>query len=130
MHELSVCIALLESVQRIAAEHRSPAVAKIVLKIGPLSGVEADLLRHAYPLAAAGTIAADAELAIEEDSIVVHCTRCEAESEAEPNELVCGECGDFRTRVISGDAMILQSLELLPAGSQATAAAAELSPTH
>ena len=68
MHELSVCIALLDSVQRLAAEHASPGVAKIVLRIGPLSGVEADLLRNAYPIAAAGTIAEDAELVIETDS--------------------------------------------------------------
>ena len=130
MHELSVCIALLESVQRVAAEHASPGVAKIVLKIGPLSGVEAELLRNAYPLAAAGTIAADAELVIEKDSVVVRCTRCDADSEVEPNRLLCRGCGDFRTRVIRGDAMTLQSLELLPAGTPAAASAAALSPTH
>lgn len=130
MHELSVCIALLESVQRVAAEHASPGVAKIVLKIGPLSGVEAELLRNAYPLAAAGTIAADAELVIEKDSVVVRCTRCDADSEVEPNRLLCRECGDFRTRVIRGDAMTLQSVELLTAGASADAGAAALSPTH
>ena len=129
MHELSICISLLESVTRIAGEHASPSVAKIVLKIGPLSGVEADLLRHAYPLAAAGTVAADAELVIETDAIVVRCSECGAESVAKPNRLLCAECGDFRTRVIRGDEMILQSLELEPAGSQA-AQRQSLSPTH
>lgn len=130
MHELSVCIALLESVQRVAAEHASPGVAKIVLKIGPLSGIEADLLRNAYPLAAAGTIAADAELVIETDAIAISCTQCGAESEAKPNRLLCAQCGDYRTRVIRGDEMILQTLELLPAAIQAESPAAPLSPTH
>lgn len=130
MHELSVCIALLESVERVAAEHGAPGVAKIVLRIGPLSGIEADLLRNAYPLAAAGTIAADAELVIETDSIVVSCTRCGAESDARPNRLLCAQCGDYRTRVVRGDAMLLQSLELLPSTGPAESAAAPLSPTH
>lgn len=129
MHELSVCIALLESVQRVAAEHASPGVEKIVLRIGPLSGIEADLLRNAYPIAAAGTIAADAELVIETDSIVVSCTQCGAESAAKPNRLLCADCGDYRTRVIRGDEMILQTLELEPA-TPAEPVAGVLSSTH
>lgn len=130
MHELSVCIALLDSVQRVASEHRAPGVTKIVLKIGPLSGIEPHLLRNAYPLAAAGTIAADAELVIETDAVVVRCTACGAESAASPNRLLCGECGDFRTRLISGDQMTLQTVELLAAASPDHGAQAALSPTR
>ena len=65
MHELAVCQSLLEEVKRVARENGAASVTRIVLKVGPLSGVEADLLRNAYPLAAAGTIAEDAELEIE-----------------------------------------------------------------
>ena len=53
MHELSICNALLDQVERIAAERGAHSVAKIVLRIGPLSGVEPELLRNAYPLFAA-----------------------------------------------------------------------------
>ena len=130
MHELSVCIAMLDAVERIAAKHAAPGVAKIILKIGPLSGIEADLLQHAYPLAAAGTLAADADLVIETDSIIVSCTQCGAESTARPNRLLCAQCGDFRTRVISGDEMILQTVELLPAAPPLQRATATFSPTH
>jgi len=112
MHELSVCLSLLEQVAAIAAERSAVSVVKIELDIGPLSGVEADLLRNAYPIAAAGTIAETAELIIHEDDIVVRCTDCGAETPAVANRLVCGACGDYRTQVVSGDAMILKSLEL------------------
>jgi len=112
MHELSVCIALLEQVQQIARERDAASVASITLKIGPLSGVESELLRNAYPLAAAGTVAEHAELIIEEADVIVRCTQCGEESDAAPNRLLCGHCGDFRTRIISGDDMILQRLEL------------------
>ena len=50
-------MSLLEQVAAIAAERSAVSVVKIELDIGPLSGVEADLLRNAYPIAAAGTIA-------------------------------------------------------------------------
>ncbi len=112
MHELSVCLSLLEQVQTIAAEHGASQVTRIELRIGPLSGVEADLLRTAWPMASAGSIAVDAELVIDEAAIVICCESCGSESTAKANRLVCGECGDFRTNVTSGDEMTLQRVEL------------------
>lgn len=112
MHELSVCLALMQQVESIAASRHASAVSRIVLDVGPLSGVEPRLLQNAYPLAAAGTVAADAELVINTAAVVVSCTSCEQESKAAPNRLVCAHCGDFRTRLVSGDEMVLISVEL------------------
>lgn len=112
MHELSVCLALLQQVERIAHERSASSVTQIVVKVGPLSGVEPGLLRRAYPLAAAGTVAENAVLTIEEPAVVVHCSRCGERSTVPSNHLLCASCGDFRTRLESGDEMILQSLEL------------------
>ena len=55
MHELAVCQALIEQVERVARDHEARRVVSVVVVVGPLSGVEAKLLEHAYPLAAAGT---------------------------------------------------------------------------
>jgi hydrogenase nickel incorporation protein HypA/HybF len=112
MHELSVCIALLDQVQSLAREHQATRVERIVLRIGPLSGVEAPLLENAYALAAAGSIAERAVLDIETAPVVVRCRDCGAETRAEPNRLVCGDCGGFRTNLVSGDEMLLAHLEL------------------
>jgi hydrogenase nickel incorporation protein HypA/HybF len=112
MHELSVCLSLLQQVEQIAAEKNALRVTKIVLSIGPLSGVESELLRRAYPMAAADTVAAAAELVMESSDIVVRCSQCNAESRATANRLLCAACGDFRTRVLSGDELTLLSVEL------------------
>lgn len=112
MHELSVCIGLLEQVERVARDHPGMTVSRIVIKLGPLSGIEPALLRHAYPLAAAGSAAEHAELAIDATGIVVHCGQCGKNSRVAPNRLLCSACGDFRTRIVSGDEMILESVEL------------------
>lgn len=112
MHEMSICTALLEQVEAIAKERNAIRIEKIVLQIGPLSGIEASLLAHAYPLVAAGTVAEKAELVIESSPIRVKCTRCGAVTEATLNRLVCQECGDFRTQLISGDEMVLSQLEM------------------
>lgn len=116
MHELSVCLSLISQVERIAVEHGARRVEKIVLDIGPLSGVEPALLRNAFPLAAAGTSAEAAELVLTVTPVRVRCTSCGAESQVAPNRLLCGSCGDFRTRVVSGEEMTLVSLELFTAG--------------
>ncbi len=121
MHELSVCLSLLREVERIARENNAGRVTKIAVTVGPLSGVEPDLLQRAYPLAVAGTIAEHAELEIDIAGIVVRCSQCGAESPAKPNRLLCGECGDFRTNLVSGDEMVLKSLELDDIDTTATA---------
>jgi len=112
MHELSVCLALMAQVERIASEHGARRVETITLRIGPLSGVEPALLANAFPIASAGTGAEGAELIIETGSVTVRCTACGAETGASANRLLCANCGDYRTRVISGEEMLLVSLEL------------------
>lgn len=112
MHELSVCIALLDKVQQIATEHGASSVTRIDVRLGPLSGVEAPLLQNAYPLAAAGTVAENAELSIDVVPVRVRCSQCGAESDAEPNRLLCAACGDFRTNIVSGDELLLERVEL------------------
>ena len=113
MHELSVCQALLEQVQEVASSHGARAVSRIVLQIGPLAGVEPQLLRQAFPIARAGTVAETADLHIEALPIRVRCSQCGAETDAAVNRLVCGRCGDWHTQLLSGDELLLASVELL-----------------
>jgi hydrogenase nickel incorporation protein HypA/HybF len=112
MHELSVCLSLMQQVEGIAREHNARRVTHITLRIGPLSGVEPALLRHSYPLATANTIAENAELIIEAADLVVRCSQCSSETTVVPNRLLCGTCGDFRTQVISGDELTLLRVEM------------------
>ena len=112
MHELAICQSLLEQVENIAEERAAKSVTSITIGMGPLSGVEVQLLKNAYPIASAGTVAQDAELVIEHLPIKVKCSQCGSESDALPNKLTCKQCGDWRTTLISGDEMMLMSLEL------------------
>jgi hydrogenase nickel incorporation protein HypA/HybF len=111
MHELSICQAIVAEVERIARQHDA-AVASITLKIGPLSGVEAMQLEQVYPLAVAGTVLNRARLVIESVPVRVRCRTCLEESGAAPNCLVCAHCGDWHTKIVSGDELLLASVEL------------------
>ena len=120
MHELSVCQEMLQQVDRIATEKQAISIDSITLHIGPLSGVEAHLLQQAFPFAAAGTLAQDAQLIIETLPIRVRCQQCGAETDASANRLLCGKCGDYHTQLLSGDEMLLASLELTRNNQEAT----------
>lgn len=120
MHELAICQALMTQIETIALENKANRVASITLGIGPLSGVEKRLLKHAYPVASAGTVAEEAELFIRSIPIRVKCVSCGKESIAKPNRLVCGHCNDWQTELISGDELLLIQLEMDKTGESAS----------
>ena len=112
MHELAVCQALIAEVAAAAAGRGMARVTGIEVGIGPLSGVEADLLEDAFPFAAAGTLADGAELRTRRIGVRVHCDRCAVESPASANRLVCGQCGNWRTTLVNGDELVLERIEM------------------
>ena len=112
MHELSVCQEIITQVNEIAFQNQATAIESITLQVGPLSGVEAPLLKQAFPFAAAQTVAENAKLIIEELPVIVECKQCGSQSTVVPNKLICGQCGDYHTQLVSGDEMLLASVEL------------------
>jgi hydrogenase nickel incorporation protein HypA/HybF len=111
MHELSICGALIAQVEAIAAE-RSAYVRQVRVGVGPLSGVEPQLLAFAYPVACAGTRAEGSHLEIERTAIVVRCRSCGAQSPAAPSDLGCTACGAWATDLVSGDELLLLQVEI------------------
>jgi len=112
MHELSVCQALLDQVAQVACERQARRIVSITLRIGPLSGVEPALLASAFPLASAGTAATNAALIIERTGVRVRCLDCGAQSETVISSLTCAACGGWRIEILSGDELLLASVEL------------------
>jgi hydrogenase nickel incorporation protein HypA/HybF len=107
----------------IAMESGASAVARIIVEVGPLSGVDPALFASAFSVMRAGTYAAGAELAVETMPVTVSCLVCGTESQTRPNRLVCSECGGYRTRVICGDELRLRTVELRMPEPQAASAA-------
>jgi hydrogenase nickel incorporation protein HypA/HybF len=112
VHELTVAQALVEQVDALIDQHGATQASLIRVRIGPLAGVVPELLATAFPLAAAGHRMQNAELQFSDAPIRVRCRTCGAETEAAMNRLLCGACGDWHTQVISGDELLLESVEL------------------
>jgi hydrogenase nickel incorporation protein HypA/HybF len=112
MHELSVCQSFMRQVEQLARQHNASAVDRIIIAVGDLSGVEPELLQRAFTIARAGTVACAAQLEIQTNSIRVSCRTCGEDSDATANRLLCAQCGDWRVSVITGEELMLMSLEL------------------
>ena len=117
MHELAVAQALVEQVDAVIGQHQARRATAIRVRIGPLAGVAPELLATAFPLAAAGSRMEHALLEFTHAPIRVRCQTCEAETDAAMNRLLCGACGDWHTQVVSGDELLLESVELETAPS-------------
>ena len=112
MHELAVAQALVEQVDAVIEQHHASSATAIRVRIGPLAGVVPELLATAFPLAAAGSRMEHAQLEFIHAPIQVRCRTCGAETEAAMNRLTCGACGDWHTQILSGDELLLESVEL------------------
>jgi hydrogenase nickel incorporation protein HypA/HybF len=111
MHELAICQQLVARVADIARE-KDAVVTRVRVGIGPLSGVEPQLLARAYPLACAGTAAEDSVLVLETMPVEVLCRECTARTRASANRLLCGACGSWRTDLASGGELLLLKVEM------------------
>lgn len=119
MHELSICQALLLQVARVAEAHQAVSVSRILVRNGPLSGVDGPLLQRAFSVARMGTVAEKAVLELEAEPLMVRCRMCGRENAATLHALLCQSCGDWHTEVISGEGLLLVSVVLTEDGEGA-----------
>lgn len=112
MHEFSVVQSLMELIERYAEENKAKKVLKVTVRVGVLSGIEPHLLELAFNTFKEGTIAESALLVIERENLKIRCQECSAEGEKNELNALCPFCGSLNTEIISGQEMLLKSLEL------------------
>jgi hydrogenase nickel incorporation protein HypA/HybF len=110
MHEYALVQALMQRVEAEARTRRATAAHRIVVRIGPLAGVDRELFAGAYELCRAGTICQDAELVIADEDVTWCCAACGAPIAA-GGVLACARCG-WPARLVGGDALVLERIEL------------------
>jgi hydrogenase nickel incorporation protein HypA/HybF len=109
MHELSIAQSVIEVAARHAAGRR---VYRVEVKVGHLRQVVPSALEFAFELASAGTALEGAELVIDEVPAVGRCRRCGAESVMTGFPLCCARCGDPDPEIVTGEELLVDSLEL------------------
>lgn len=115
MHERSLVKTLLKQADQIARENDAANVAEVSVEIGPLSGVEVELVKTAFE-----ELSPSSKLKVIEVPLTVRCTRCHAESDLTDFVFRCDSCGSGEVKVISGDEFRLISLTLAAGATYAT----------
>lgn len=113
MHDLQSCKAVLYAVEEESRRCKGRKVVRIRLSIGALSGTEPEHLKETLAFCSLGTIAEGAELEVVERPARIRCLDCDSIFETDragvPN---CRRCNSSQTRIIDGDGLILESLEI------------------
>ncbi len=111
MHEFSIVQSLLSLIESYAKKENAKSVEKVVVLIGPLSGVEPHLLKMAFDTLKEGTVASNAEILMEEVPLKVYCHHCRKEFYKKELNILCPVCNQ-PSSLVSGDELYLKSMEM------------------
>ncbi len=111
MHEFSIVSSLLDLVEADVRKHEAKAATRIVVRIGEMSGVVAELLTEAFHVCKRGTLAEQAELVVEKQEVLISCG-CGYKGPIKDRRFICPVCGTADVEATAGEEMILQQLEM------------------
>ena len=109
MHELALSEAIAESV---SARAGSRPVTEARVRVGHLRQVVPDALTFAWSMVTDGTALDGCNLVVEHVPAVVACRACDAHTELSVPLLVCAACGTTDVEVLTGDELLLVSIEI------------------
>jgi hydrogenase nickel incorporation protein HypA/HybF len=113
LHELSIAMEILDIVEKEASSHGASRVSRIFLRIGDLSGVETGSLTFSFDaIKGEKELTANAEMVIEKVPVKAHCKGCDREFTGEGHILKCPHCDGFQTKLLEGDEMKIDEIEV------------------
>ncbi len=112
MHELAIAQSALKHVLLEAARARAARVDRIVLRIGPLSGVDPEALRFAFAALLPTTAAAGATVELETPPAAAHCPACGHHFAPTAAALLeCPQCHALGASLVGGRELDLVSID-------------------
>lgn len=112
MHELSIVMNILETVEDSALQHQAVRVLEIELDAGLLSGVEFDALDFAFEHAPKSNILQNVKFLLNKIQPLARCNDCQHEFETSEYTTPCPQCQSFRTEIIRGDELKIKSYKM------------------
>ena len=109
---MSVAQNLLGLLEEEARRRGARRITRVRLRIGELSGIEPELLDTAFRYLSPGTLAEGARLDLQVEPLIGRCESCGKTFRIEGFAFLCPTCGSPKVRVLSGEGMILESIEL------------------
>lgn len=114
MHEISLVQGLLRQLAQLAEKHGAVSVKKVVVEVGPMSGIVVDSFQFGFEaLAGDQQLTRDAVLEIRIPSQEYKCLHCRSSCViAASDERRCPQCGENMLFPEGGDELILLQVEM------------------
>lgn len=112
MHEFSVTQSILALVLEKAEDAGAERISRINLVIGELSGIVDDCVQFYWDFLSKDTIAAGAELSFSRPPAQMRCRSCAAVFTPENGTWACPECQSPGLEIISGNELMVESIEV------------------
>jgi len=113
MHELSIALSIVDGVLDELQRRGASQAYAVHLRLGPLCGVDKEVLLFSYGVASQDTPLASSRLLIEDVEVTVLCPNCSRERPTKSFPvLTCADCGALADRVIHGDELEITAMEL------------------
>jgi hydrogenase nickel incorporation protein HypA/HybF len=112
VHELSLCESIARAVTREAGGRR---VSSVRLRIGALRQVVPDTLVYCWSITSRGPVLDGSVLEIDYVPAAVECRDCGTLSELSRFTLSCSGCGGTAVTVVSGEEMLIVSIDVAEA---------------
>ncbi len=90
-------------------------MSQVTVQIGHLRQVVPDALQFSWEVVSNSTDLQDAALVIEQVPAVVECADCGARTTLDLPILACGHCEGFDVNLLSGEELLIVSIELVDA---------------
>ena len=112
VHELSVTQGMLGIVLEHAEKAKAKRVIRIDLRIGELSGIVDESIQFYFDFLSRDTPAEGARLSFIRVPLRLACRSCDTEFEPQDRDWVCPACGATGGRIIAGQEMSVDSIEV------------------
>lgn len=112
MHELSIVMSIIETVQEELTKHDAVAVETIELDIGSLSGIELEAFDFAWNCGIEQTILKNTKCVINRINGTGLCKNCNAQFPMQHVYDACPACKSYGAEIVRGKELKIQSLTL------------------
>jgi hydrogenase nickel incorporation protein HypA/HybF len=112
MHEVALAQSIVDLVEDQARRDSFTRVSTVHISLGALSRVDPQALDFGFEVAARGTVAEGAKLAIDRPGGMGFCTACSKNVAVDGYGDACPACGGYAWLLIRGDEMRVVDLEV------------------
>lgn len=112
MHEMSLCLNMMDLIEEHAHKHHARRVTAVWLEVGALSCIEEHALRFGFEVACRSTVAEGCRLWLDYKLAPAWCWDCCVSVEVDRHDAACPQCGGHALKIDGGDSLRITQMEV------------------